>query len=133
VTFTPEHTALLQKRLTKLAIEASCTEGDPLYDAAFAKALLGGGKTKRKDGNASDDVDDAASSSKKPREMPLSTDFLTKPTPQKPKNAKKNQKLQKQKQSVTPKLSTPKNKSTDPLLTESSSAESESGGASDKS
>ena len=40
---TPFHTELLQARLTKLVTEACLTEGDPLYDASFAKALLGGG------------------------------------------------------------------------------------------
>ena len=43
VPFTPFHTELLQARLAKLVTEACLTEGDPLYDASFAKALLGGG------------------------------------------------------------------------------------------
>lgn len=62
VTFTPRHTELLQARLTKLVTEACCTEGDPLYDASFAKALLGGGN---KRGHAHDSSDDDGA--KKPK------------------------------------------------------------------
>ena len=54
VTFTSHHSELFNARLTKLVMEACVTEGDPLYDASFANALLGT-STKRPGSSSVDD------------------------------------------------------------------------------